>query len=302
MANILGTLTINETKFVELDANPLLSPTLGLGVGDFAIIDGIPGIWHKVGAGDYDIVRIDALASQSTQATATGTLTLGYSSNNVQVFTGTAPGQVVQMPDATGMPVSSRYEFWNVSTQDIAIQDFTGGALLVVRAGELGIFILNDKSTSAGVWRQVAVPSATEISYGVPVTIGTTNAEGTASTLSRSDHVHAHGDQPGGTLHALATDLVPGFMSEVDKTKLDGLVTKSGLALAGDFTGSPKKATVTFANPFPTNNYTVNITGTDVRAWSIESKTQSSFVINANASSPIISVVGWQAQLDGEVG
>lgn len=81
-----------------------------------------------------------------------------------------------------------------------------------------------------------------------------------------------------------------------------GLRLKSGKALAGDFSGSPKRATVTFPTPFPTNNYTVNITGTDVRVWTIESKTTSSFVINANANAAIISLVGWQAQLDGEVG
>ena len=46
----------------------------------------------------------------------------------------------------------------------------------------------------------------------------------------------------------------------------------------------------------------VNVTGTDVRSWSIESKTSASFVINSNANQTPISVVGWQAQINGEVG
>lgn len=48
---------------------------------------------------------------------------------------------------------------------------------------------------------------------------------GVAGTASRSDHTHGHGDRGGGTLHALATTLVAGFMSAADKTKLDGLAT-----------------------------------------------------------------------------
>jgi len=56
----------------------------------------------------------------------------------------------------------------------------------------------------------------------------TTNAEGAATSLARSDHKHAHGDRGGGSLHALATTLVAGFMSPADKTKLDGLTPGGG--------------------------------------------------------------------------
>lgn len=52
-----------------------------------------------------------------------------------------------------------------------------------------------------------------------------TNAEGTATSLARSDHTHAHGNRGGGTLHAAATISVAGFMSSADKTKLDGIAT-----------------------------------------------------------------------------
>jgi len=51
-----------------------------------------------------------------------------------------------------------------------------------------------------------------------------TNAEGTASTLARSDHTHAHGNRSGGSLHSNATGAVAGFMSAADKTKLDALI------------------------------------------------------------------------------
>jgi hypothetical protein len=62
-----------------------------------------------------------------------------------------------------------------------------------------------------------------DISTAAPLAVGSSNSQGVASSLARSDHIHAHGNQAGGTLHALATISVNGFMSAVDKTKLDGI-------------------------------------------------------------------------------
>jgi hypothetical protein len=60
-----------------------------------------------------------------------------------------------------------------------------------------------------------AIPTA------APVTIGTANATGISTSLARADHVHAHGAQTDGTLHAVATTSVSGFMSAADKTTFD---------------------------------------------------------------------------------
>jgi hypothetical protein len=59
------------------------------------------------------------------------------------------------------------------------------------------------------------------VSSGSPVSIGVTNTDGTATTFARSDHGHNHGAQTSGTLHAVATGSVNGFMSSTDKSKLD---------------------------------------------------------------------------------
>ena len=64
-----------------------------------------------------------------------------------------------------------------------------------------------------------------DIVTGVPVSVAAANAEGTATTLARSDHAHDHGSLLGGTLHAVATGALAGFMSTADKTKLDGIET-----------------------------------------------------------------------------
>lgn len=62
-----------------------------------------------------------------------------------------------------------------------------------------------------------------DITTGVPSTVGTANSEGAGTALARADHVHSHGNQAGGALHAVATTSVAGFLSAADKTKLDAL-------------------------------------------------------------------------------
>jgi len=60
-----------------------------------------------------------------------------------------------------------------------------------------------------------------EYPFGTPVQIGTSNSPGSASGFALFDHVHSHGNQTSGTLHAVVTSSVNGFMSTVDKIKLD---------------------------------------------------------------------------------
>jgi hypothetical protein len=60
----------------------------------------------------------------------------------------------------------------------------------------------------------------TPLSSTTPAAVGTA-AVGTGTTAARADHVHAHGDQSGGTLHSVASTGAAGFMSATDKAKLD---------------------------------------------------------------------------------
>jgi len=60
-----------------------------------------------------------------------------------------------------------------------------------------------------------------DILVGAPVSIGTSNSAGTGAPLARADHIHDHGSQSNPGHHAIATSLANGFMSAVDKAKLD---------------------------------------------------------------------------------
>lgn len=63
---------------------------------------------------------------------------------------------------------------------------------------------------------------ADPLATGIASTISdSTNSIGTANALARQDHVHAHGNRGGGTLHAAVTASVNGFMIAADKAKLD---------------------------------------------------------------------------------
>lgn len=75
-----------------------------------------------------------------------------------------------------------------------------------------------------------------EVAVSDPVTIGTVNAPGASAYLVRADHVHAHGNQAGGSLHA---DVIPagasGFMTGADKSKLDGVSAMNTIDIGVDF-------------------------------------------------------------------
>jgi hypothetical protein len=77
------------------------------------------------------------------------------------------------------------------------------------------------------------------LSNNLPLSVGTASA-GTDGGASRSDHVHAHGNQAGGSLHAVATSGAAGFMSSADKIKLDAAtaIDTANTLVLRDGTGS----------------------------------------------------------------
>jgi len=134
---------------------------------------------------------------------------------------------------------------------------------------------------------------------GTPTGISTTNAEGSADLAARSDHVHEHGNLPGGNLHDVATQTVAGFMSASDKEKLDSisiayLKIYANNILATSFSGNPKKASVTFTSAMPDTDYTITVTSADARVWTFESKTISGFTLNSNSNQALTGEVHWQ--------
>jgi hypothetical protein len=71
--------------------------------------------------------------------------------------------------------------------------------------------------------------------------------------------------------------------------------TKASSGSIASFVGSPYSASVTFASAYTNNLYAVNITGEDLRSWSISGKSASGFTINTNSSVPLSNPVYWIA-------
>lgn len=71
--------------------------------------------------------------------------------------------------------------------------------------------------------------------------------------------------------------------------------SKAGWITYTSFVGNPKRAPVTFDEPFPNTDYSIVVSGKDVRQWSIEEQTERGFWINSNANKAISESVFWNA-------
>jgi phage-related tail fiber protein len=94
-----------------------------------------------------------------------------------------------------------------------------------ITTATVGAAAIGDSATEGSATSLARSDHTHSIAGGIPVAIGTANAAGSATTFTRSDHVHDHGAQTSGTLHAVVTTSVAGFMSAADKADFDSTVT-----------------------------------------------------------------------------
>ena len=93
---------------------------------------------------------------------------------------------------------------------------------------------------------------------GTPSTIGVTNQIGNIAAFARQDHIHAHGNLDGGSLHTLVTATVSGFMAASDKVILDNITSSTQSLTNKGITGSTNYVE---ANSLKTNTNPVYIAG-----------------------------------------
>jgi hypothetical protein len=78
-------------------------------------------------------------------------------------------------------------------------------------------------------------------------------------------------------------------------------IMKVGITSGSTFLGSPRTSSViSFVKPFPNNNYSIVVSGENVRTWTIQNKVSGSFVINSNSSATLSGSVFWHATSVGE--
>jgi hypothetical protein len=102
------------------------------------------------------------------------------------------------------------------------------------------------------------------LTMGIPVDISnSSNADGIANSIARSDHRHFHGSISGGSTHSTVTTSIAGFMSAADKTYIDSVpsllsnkANVSGQTFTGNIT-APTISATTYSN-LPTD---IRVTG-----------------------------------------
>lgn len=137
----------------------------------------------------------------------------------------TAP-RTLQVPHETG-PAFSGWMIENRTAQTVTCVGATGTGTDVPAGGcrlvfSDGLDVKQQDVGGSGGGGDVALSSST------PSAVGSAGAPGVGTAASRADHVHAHGTQAGGALHAVVTTSVAGFMSPTDKVKLDGIPDGGG--------------------------------------------------------------------------
>jgi len=96
-----------------------------------------------------------------------------------------------------------------------------------------------------------------------------------------------------------------GFVSEdtqaaIEEVNNKAKKIKAGIILAVTFTGTPRKAAVTFTTAYVDAEYAINITGIDARSWTYETKSAAGFTINTNANKALTGEVSWECVYKGE--
>lgn len=184
------------------------------------------------------IVKRNASGNFSA-GTITANLT-GAASDNVLKSGDTMTGELFITAAGTGLDVTNNIvaggtitgsNLSGTNTGDVTVSDTNSIDLTITGQLLSADLKLSADSASAGNIKSTTTIHTDglhiENPYGTPVQIGTTNFIGAASSFALSDHVHAHGNQTNGSLHAAATTSVNGFMSASDKTKLDNATSSN---------------------------------------------------------------------------
>lgn len=118
--------------------------------------------------------------------------------------------------------------------------------------GSVTLFFDTDEVLKFKQPNGTVVPIGSFASDATPKAIGVA-APGTSGQFSRADHVHSHGNQVGGSLHAGATPSSSGFLSSSDKAYIDA--AKGIISAFGGF--APPIRTETGAYTITAADYTV---------------------------------------------
>lgn len=122
-------------------------------------------------------VQGNNLIETPSVTTTSGTaVNLSYASQTVQGFTGSS-NQTVVLPDATTLPIGRAFEFFNMSTGTITINDNSSGLQRTLAPSEHAKLVLTAKGSAAGTWmvEKITIDLGSSLLTGVlPISKGGT--------------------------------------------------------------------------------------------------------------------------------
>ena len=190
---------------------------------------------------------IDGITSWTSPPLATGSVpgylsTTFYSLLNDSTNLST-PLTLMERDGSGSVNVQSLQLDFGPSTNALTIAPGSGMAsnITFTMPNNTGVsgYILQTDGTGVLTW--VPGPGG-PTNFATPVAVGTVNAQGIATTTVRSDHVHAHGNQPGGsvgsTMHAVADAIYNGFMSSAQFTQLTNATSLPNISTLVERDGS----------------------------------------------------------------
>lgn len=199
-----GTITAN------LSGNATTATTAvsfsGALVGDVTGTQGATVVSTVGGSTAANVHSAELLANAATDANTASTIVKRDASGNFTAGTITAA--------LTGLVNG-------VDTAAHAARHQPGGADAIATAAPIANLNYASTNTEGTATSLARSDHSHALDVGTPVQIGTSNNAGASNAGVRADHVHAHGNQTVGTLHAAVTTTVNGFMSAADKVKLD---------------------------------------------------------------------------------
>lgn len=133
----------------------------------------------------------------------------------------------------------------------------------------------------------VVDPIEMNLSDAVPQPVGA-GAAGNATSASRSNHVHDHGNQGGGSLHALVTTSASGFLSAGDKSQLDLLISNWAAIETTDTTTTLTTTQGTLLVDASGAPVTVNLpaaSGADRKIYNVKKTDASANIVTVDADS-----------------
>jgi hypothetical protein len=185
---------------------------------------------------------IDLEASLSASSLSTGSVTLEFRLVHISTATviatlpqstpvdPTATLLLIQMSGGNNWSGSQSFRLEGRRLSGTASVDINGPAQFTAYAPAT---LTNPGFMTPAQVAQLNAGGGIALATTAPPAIGTSNSVGTGTTAARADHVHAHGNQGGGALHANATTTTDGFMPAADKVKVNGLANSASIPATG---------------------------------------------------------------------